>query len=68
MTRVTSAAGPLAFWTTSSYCMLPISVIDGRTIGDTCPGPVASRLLKAWSDSVGVDIVAQAERFAGEAE
>ena len=53
-----------AFWTTSSYCILPISMIDGRRVGAKHPGPVASKLLKAWSKSVGVDIVGQAQSFA----
>ena len=53
-----------AFWTTSSYCILPISMIDGRAIGDRYPGPVASQLLRAWSEEVGVDIVAQSQKFA----
>jgi len=53
-----------AFWTTTSYCILPISRIDGRRIGSSWPGPVAGRLLGEWSREVGVDIVAQARRFA----
>jgi branched-chain amino acid aminotransferase len=53
-----------AFWTTSSYCLLPISVIDGRKIGRHYPGPVAKRLLDAWSEAVGVDIVEQARTYA----
>jgi branched-chain amino acid aminotransferase len=53
-----------AFWTTTSYCVLPISRIDGRRIGSAWPGPAAARLLELWSREVGVDIVAQARRFA----
>ncbi len=53
-----------AFWTTTSYCVLPISRIDGRRIGSAWPGPMASRLLELWSKEVGVDIVGQARRFA----
>lgn len=53
-----------AFWTASSYCILPISVIDGREIGEAYPGPIARRLLDTWSEGVGVDIVSQAQRFA----
>ena len=53
-----------AFWTTTSYCILPISRIDGRRIGSAWPGPVAGRLLGEWSREVGVDIVGQARRFA----
>lgn len=57
-----------AFWTTSSYCILPISMIDGRKIGSAYPGPVAAKLLSAWSKNVGVDIVGQAQAFAGRSE
>jgi len=53
-----------AFWTTSSYCLLPICRIDGRRIGQSYPGPLAGALLRAWSQEVGVDIVAQAQKFA----
>jgi len=53
-----------AFWTTSSYCILPISRIDGRKIGQRYPGPAAAALLKTWSREVGVDIVAQSQAFA----
>ncbi|MBT3376896.1 MAG: branched-chain amino acid aminotransferase [Lentisphaerae bacterium] len=55
-----------AFWTTSSYCILPVSMIDGRKIGMTYPGAMAQRLLSLWSEKVGVDIIGQAERFAGQ--
>ena len=52
-----------AFWTTTSYCILPISMIDGRKIGDAYPGTYTKKLLEAWSKEVGVDIVGQAQRF-----
>jgi len=55
-----------AFWTTTSYCILPISSVDGRGIGQSYPGPCAGRLLDAWSELVGVDIVGQAREFATE--
>ncbi len=54
-----------AFWTTTSYCILPINRIDGRKIGTSYPGPVAQTLLTAWSREVEVDIVGQARKFAG---
>lgn len=53
-----------AFWTTSSYCLLPISMIDGRPIGESYPGPMAGQLLKLWSEKVGVDIVGQSQKYA----
>jgi branched-chain amino acid aminotransferase len=55
-----------AFWTTSSYCILPICRIDGRNIGQVYPGPAAATLLKTWSQEVGIDIVAQSQAFASQ--
>lgn len=54
-----------AFWSTTSYCILPICAIDGRPIGENYPGPRAAALLNAWSQMVGLDIVAQARKYAG---
>ena len=49
-----------AFFSSTSFCMLPITVADKREIGDGKPGPVTQQLLAAWSEMVGVDIVDQA--------
>lgn len=54
-----------AFWTTSSYCILPISLFDGKQIGTEYPGPIARKLLDKWSEEVGVDIIGQSSKFAG---
>ena len=51
-----------AFLTNSIYQLLPVSTIDKRQIGDEVPGPVSKRLLAAWSELVGLDIVDQALR------
>ncbi len=51
-----------AFWTTSSYCMLPCSRVNHVPL-KTCPGPLFGRLIEAWSAKVGVDIVGQAARY-----
>lgn len=53
-----------AFWTTTSYCILPVSAIDGHRIGSSYPGHCAAKLLDAWSNMVGVDIVGQTRKFA----
>ena len=53
-----------AFWTTTSYCILPISRVNHMKIGKKIPGVWTARLLKAWSKKVGLDIVKQAEIFA----
>jgi branched-chain amino acid aminotransferase len=52
-----------AFWTATSYCILPISSIDGRIIGEKYPGPITGKLIQIWSEEVGVDIVRQAQCF-----
>ena len=53
-----------AFFTSTSPCVLPVTRVDRRPIGSGKPGPVVARLLAAWSEIVGVDIVAQAKRGA----
>ena len=49
-----------AFFSSTSFCMLPMTMADKREIGDGKPGPVTQQLLAAWSEMVGVDIVDQA--------
>ena len=53
-----------AFFTSTSPCVLPVTQVDRRPIGDGKPGPTVHRLLQAWSETVGVDIVAQAKYYA----
>jgi branched-subunit amino acid aminotransferase/4-amino-4-deoxychorismate lyase len=55
------AAGEVMLSSTSS-CLLPVATLDGRPIGDGQPGPVFQRLIDAWSQHVGLDIVDQADR------
>jgi branched-chain amino acid aminotransferase len=52
-----------AFFTSTSPCVLPVTRVDHRPIGSGKPGPIVARLLSAWSDAVGVDIVAQARHY-----
>ena len=54
-----------AFFASTSSCVLPITKVDNRPVADGQPGPITRQLLAAWSESVGVDIVGQAEHFAG---
>jgi branched-chain amino acid aminotransferase len=49
-----------AFLTSTSFCLLPITRFNGVTVCGGTPGPVARKLLTAWSEQVGVDIVEQA--------
>jgi branched-chain amino acid aminotransferase len=53
-----------AWFTSTTICMVPITRFDFHTIGDGSPGPVYRRILQAWSEQVGVDIVAQARNLA----
>ena len=47
----------------TSPCVWSVVSLDGHPIGDGRPGPLATKLLSGWSDLVGLDIRAQAERF-----
>ena len=53
-----------AFFTSTSSCVLPVTRVDKRQVADGKPGPITQQLLAAWSESVGLDIVDQAQRFA----
>ena len=54
-------AGEL-FFTSTPYCIMPATQFNGLPVADSNVGPVTRRLLAAWSERVGVDIVAQAKR------
>ncbi len=51
------------FFTSTSWCMVPVTTVDKRPVGDGRIGPVTQQLLAAWSENVGLDIVDQAVRF-----
>ncbi len=55
-----------AFLTSTSPTIVPIRSINGVGFSCDAPGPVTVRLLKGWSELVGVDIVAQAIDHMGE--
>ena len=48
-----------AFTTSTPYCLMPVTRINGLTIGDGQCGPIFGRLLEAWSSEVGLDIESQ---------
>ncbi len=54
-----------AFLTSTSFFLMPVSQLNGYRIGPAVPGPITARLLKAWGDAIGLDIVEQAVRNAG---
>jgi branched-chain amino acid aminotransferase len=47
----------------TSPCVLPVTKFNGQPIGAGVPGKVHGQLLAAWSQLVGLDIGAQAQRF-----
>lgn len=49
------------FFTSTPYCIMPATIVNGLSVGDGQVGPVTRRLLDAWSKQVGMDIVAQAQ-------
>ena len=53
-----------AFFTGTPFSILPCTSINGIRIGSGGMGAVTQGLIDAWSGSVGVDIVAQARRYA----
>ena len=55
-----------AFFTSTGFSMLPCTKLNGITIGEGKPGPVFKRLIDAWSEDVGVDIITQTREFAAE--
>jgi branched-chain amino acid aminotransferase len=49
-----------AFLASTSPTILPVQSINGVRPTADVPGPVTKRLMQAWSEMVGVDIIAQA--------
>jgi branched-chain amino acid aminotransferase len=48
-----------AFFTSTPYCIMPATRFNGLPVGDGHVGLVTKRILAAWSELVGVDIVRQ---------
>jgi branched-chain amino acid aminotransferase len=46
------------------YCLLPVTRLGGQPIGNGTPGKLYDGLLSSWSKQSGVDIAAQARKFA----
>lgn len=51
------------FFSSTSPCVLPVTQVDKRQINDGKPGPLARQILSEWSETVGLNIVEQAQRF-----
>lgn len=49
-----------AFTCSTSPTVGPVRSLNGAMIGNAVPGPLTLRLINAWNEMVGIDIVAQA--------
>lgn len=50
-----------AFVSSTRFCLLPVATFNGLTLGrGNLPGPITTRLLKAWADTVEADFVGRA--------
>jgi branched-chain amino acid aminotransferase len=45
-----------AFLSSTGFCLMPVTKVNGVTVGDGKPGPIFHRLIELWSKNVGVDI------------
>lgn len=50
------------FFTSTPYCIMPATKFNGVFVGDGQVGEITRQLLTAWSELVGVDIVAQGQK------
>ncbi len=48
-----------AFLSSTPFCMMPVTKINGVPIGTGTPGPLVKKLLSAWSERVGMDVEKQ---------
>jgi branched-subunit amino acid aminotransferase/4-amino-4-deoxychorismate lyase len=48
-----------AFLTSTPFCVMPVTRINGVSIADGRPGPLYRQLIEAWSETVGVNILGQ---------
>jgi branched-chain amino acid aminotransferase len=55
-----------AFFSQTSSVIMPVAMVDGHSIGSGVPGPITRRLTDGFKEMVGLDFVAQAQRWAAE--
>ena len=51
------------FFSNTAFCVMPVSKVDDRQVGETVPGPITRQLQAAWSEIIGMDFVDQALNF-----
>jgi branched-subunit amino acid aminotransferase/4-amino-4-deoxychorismate lyase len=59
------AAADEILLTSTPNCLLPATRFNGRPVGSGRPGPLYQALLARWSETVGLDIAAQARAATG---
>jgi branched-chain amino acid aminotransferase len=57
-----------AFYTSTPACIYPCTKINGIDIGSGKMGPLTHKLIDAWSQDVGLDIIEQTKRFVARAQ
>ena len=57
------ASADEVFLSSTPFCLLPVTRLNGRAIGLGRPGALFGRLMAAWNEMAGLDIIAQAERY-----
>lgn len=55
-----------AFMTGTPFCLLPVTKLNGTTIGTGKMGSITQKLLKKWGETVGLDIEAQIKVYSTE--
>lgn len=55
-----------AFTSSTPYCLLPVTRLNGRTIGNATPGPLFRKLMTAWNELVGLDVAEQIHTVASQ--
>jgi len=55
-----------AFMTGTPFCMLPVTSLNGISIGTGEVGPEFTKMLRQWSENVGMDIKAQIQAWSNE--
>jgi branched-chain amino acid aminotransferase len=48
-----------ALLSSTPFCVMPVTKINGASIADGKPGPIFRGLIEAWSELVGLDILGQ---------
>lgn len=47
------------FTSSTPYCLMPVATLNNRPVGGKIPGLIYERLMAAWNDSTGMNIIEQ---------